>query len=89
MKSAAFCNKQVYIYELHFVTSKSYSTEAALSSVCASDQPVFELRMMANKWHIFTISNGKYQVNMLLLGFVRTRVLMSRSRLNNGATHGG
>ena len=24
-----------------------------------------------------------------LLGFVRTRVLMSRSRLNNGATHGG
>ena len=25
----------------------------------------------------------------LLLGFVRTRVLMSRSRLNNGATHGG
>ena len=27
--------------------------------------------------------------NFLLLGFVRTRVLMSRSRLNNGATHGG
>ena len=27
--------------------------------------------------------------NHLLLGFVRTRVLMSRSRLNNGATHGG
>ena len=26
---------------------------------------------------------------MSLLGFVRTRVLMSRSRLNNGATHGG
>ena len=25
----------------------------------------------------------------LLLGFVRTRVLMSRSRLKNGATHGG
>ena len=27
--------------------------------------------------------------SILLLGFVRTRVLMSRSRLNNGATHGG
>ena len=27
--------------------------------------------------------------SFLLLGFVRTRVLMSRSRLNNGATHGG
>ena len=30
-----------------------------------------------------------YSVVPLLLGFVRTRVLMSRSRLNNGATHGG
>ena len=28
-------------------------------------------------------------ITPLLLGFVRTRVLMSRSRLNNGATHGG
>ena len=27
--------------------------------------------------------------DFFLLGFVRTRVLMSRSRLNNGATHGG
>ena len=29
-------------------------------------RPFLNLRMMANKWHIFTISNGKYQVNMLL-----------------------
>ena len=65
MKSAAFGNKQVYVWELHFVTSKIIF-QAALSSVCASNQPVFEIRMMANKWHIFTISNGKYQVNMLL-----------------------
>ena len=71
MKGAAFCNQQVYIEELHFVTSKSYSNEAALSSVCASNQPVFELRMMANKWHIFTISNGKCQVNMLLFNEYR------------------
>ena len=34
--------------------------------VCIYNQPVFELRMMANKWHIFKIPNGKYQVNMLL-----------------------
>ena len=35
--------------------------------------------------------SAKHRVRTLalLLGFVRTRVLMSRSRLNNGATHGG
>ena len=29
--------------------------QCVLSSVCASNQPVFELRMMANKWHIHNL----------------------------------
>ena len=42
-----------------------------------------ELHPPTEKFHEVMYSNS------LLLGFVRTRVLMSRSRLNNGATHGG
>ena len=41
-----------------------------------------------NTIKIATIAFRPAYVNSLL-GFVRTRVLMSRSRLNNGATHGG
>ena len=43
---------------------------------------------LAGLWHELSgaIALG---TKVSLLGFVRTRVLMSRSRLNNGATHGG
>ena len=37
-------------------------------------------------WTLHRSSQDQYES---LLGFVRTRVLMSRSRLNNEATHGG
>ena len=55
----------------------------------------FHVRLISKQIaHPYICSRIGYLVSqlslaMLLFGFVRTRVLMSRSRLNNGATHGG
>ena len=45
--------------------------------------------LLPSPLQFYSCFHVSYIMSSLLLGFVRTRVLMSRSRLNNGAIHGG